>query len=105
MMRSNECFRMRGLLQREPDEQTSEQQDFRRQEQPHADFPGVELLLERREMVLQPWIVLGVVFAELIRMVVRVRISRDGLVHLALASRVGSHTVHASKQDRNRSYA
>ncbi len=50
---------MRRLLKREADEQPAEQQDFRREEQPHPDLRGIELLLERREVVLQPRVVFG----------------------------------------------
>ncbi len=44
----------------EADEQPAEQQDFRRQEQPHADLAGVELLLHGGEVVLQDTVVLTV---------------------------------------------
>jgi hypothetical protein len=54
MVRFDKRFGMRGLLQREAYEQSSEQQNFRRQEEPHPDLRGVELLFERREVVLQP---------------------------------------------------
>jgi hypothetical protein len=48
-----EGFRELRLLHAEADKKTAEKQDFRRQEQPHADLRGVELLRHFREMVLQ----------------------------------------------------
>ena len=36
----------------EADEQAAEQQNFGRQEQPHTDLAGIELLLHRGEMML-----------------------------------------------------
>ena len=66
MMRFDESQRVRRLLQGEADEQSSEQQDFRGQEQPHPDLARIELLLKRREVVLQPRVVPGVMFAVLI---------------------------------------
>src|SRR4051812_6061477 len=106
MVRLHESQRVRRLHERKSDKQATEQQNFRREKQPHADLAGIELLFEGRKMMLQSRIVLGVVFSAFIHMMVGGRnstvISGDGLVHLALASPVGNHTVHASKQDRNR---
>ena len=66
MVRGKESLGMCSLLQRESDKEASEQQDFSPQEQPHANLGGIKLLFKSREMMLQPRIVFGVVFALLI---------------------------------------
>jgi hypothetical protein len=43
---------MRRLSQREAYKQASEQQNFVCEKQPHPDLGGIELLLERREVML-----------------------------------------------------
>ena len=65
VVRFEERLRVRRLLQSEAHEQSAEHQNFGREEQPHADLRGIELLLESGEVVLQPRIVLGVMLAAL----------------------------------------
>ena len=56
-MRLDERLRVLRLHQPEAHEQAAEQQNFRGQEQPHADLRGIELLLAGGEMMLQTRIV------------------------------------------------
>ncbi len=62
LMGFDELPRIPALHQPKADEQPSEQQDFRRQEQPHTDLAGIELLLHRGKMMLMVRIVtMGIV--------------------------------------------
>ena len=57
LVRFDKFLRIAGLHQAEADEQAAEQQNFGRQEQPHTDLAGIELLLHRGEVMLMMRIV------------------------------------------------
>ena len=57
----DELLRILVLHQAEAGEQASEGQDFGRQEQPHTDLAGIELLLHGGEMMLMMRIMLTAV--------------------------------------------
>ena len=60
-MRFHEFARIASLHHSKANKQSAEQQDFRRQEQPHADLGSVELLLHRGEVMLMVRIVVTAV--------------------------------------------
>ena len=57
LVRFDEFLRIARLHQAEAGEEAAEQQNFGRQEQPHTDLAGIELLLHVGEVMLKMRIV------------------------------------------------